>query len=126
MPSLFMAELAVSDFAASVSWYREVLGLRVLLTDEANAFALLQGEAGGRVALKAGRPVPGGVTLHFEVHDLGGELAHLSAAGVRVETPPVQSAEGYREAFVRDPDGYAVGLFEWVNAVGERGSVHPR
>jgi catechol 2,3-dioxygenase-like lactoylglutathione lyase family enzyme len=117
MPSLFMAELAVSDFAASVAWYRDVLGLRVLVADVANAFALLQGESGGRVALKGGRPVPGGVTLHFEVGDLDAELARLSAAGVQTESPPKESPEGYREAFVRDPDGYAVGLFEWVSGV---------
>ncbi|MBX9624276.1 MAG: VOC family protein [Gemmataceae bacterium] len=111
MPALFMTELAVSDFAASVVWYRDRLGLRVILLDVANGFALLQGDAGGRLALKAGTPAPGGVTLHFEVADLAAELARLGPSGVPVRDSP----EGYREAFVRDPDGYAVGLFEWVS-----------
>lgn len=105
-----MTELAVGDFAASVSWYRDRFGLRVVLLDAANQFALLQGGDGGRLALKVGTPAPGGVTLHFEVADLTAELARLGAA----ETSVRESPEGYREAFLRDPDGYAVGLFEWL------------
>lgn len=105
-----MTELAVGDLAASVAWYRDRLGLRVALLDAANGFALLQGDAGGRLALKSGTPAPGGVTLHFEVADLAAELARLGSSG----TPVKESPEGYREAFIRDPDGYAVGLFEWV------------
>jgi catechol 2,3-dioxygenase-like lactoylglutathione lyase family enzyme len=106
----YMTELAVSDFAAAAAWYRDRLGLRVLLVDEVNRFVLLQGADGGRLALKAGVPRPGGVTLHFEVADLAAELARLGAA----DTVVTDSAEGYREAFLSDPDGYAVGLFEWV------------
>jgi catechol 2,3-dioxygenase-like lactoylglutathione lyase family enzyme len=113
---LFMTELAVADLAASVGWYRDRLGLRVLLLDAANGFALLQGDGGGRLALKAGTPAPGGVTLHLEVPDLAAELGRLGLA----DTPVKDSPEGYREAFVRDPDGYAVGLFEWTPPHGER------
>src|SRR5207302_1158681 len=108
-----MVELTVSDFRAAVRWYRDVLGLRVLVTDEAGAFALLQGAEGGRLALKGGVAVPDGATLHFEVADLDAELARLAALGVTAD-PPKASPEGYREAFVRDPDGHAVGLIEWV------------
>lgn len=115
-PALFMVELAVSDFPAAVAWYRDVLGLRVAVLDAPNGFALLQGDRGGRLALKAGRPEPGGVVLHFEVTDLNAELARLAAAGVTVTDLPVVSAEGYRETFVRGPDGYPVGLFEWTRS----------
>jgi catechol 2,3-dioxygenase-like lactoylglutathione lyase family enzyme len=120
MPALFMVELAVSDFAAAVAWYRDVLRLRLIGTDPANGFALLQGDAGGRVALKAGVPSTAGVVLHFEVADLAAELARLAAAGVTPGEPVTTSPEGYREAFVRDPDGYRVGLFEWVRPGGPR------
>jgi catechol 2,3-dioxygenase-like lactoylglutathione lyase family enzyme len=107
---LYMTELVVSDFAAAVAWYRDRLGLRLLLLDGPNRFALLQGADSGRLALKAGVPRPGGVALHFEVADLAAELARLGAADLVVK----ESAEGYREAFLTDPDGYAVGLFEWT------------
>ncbi|MBX9580636.1 MAG: VOC family protein [Gemmataceae bacterium] len=110
MAALCMTELAVADLAAALAWYQDRLGLRVLLLDAANGFALLQGDGGGRLALKAGAPAPGGVTLHFEVADLAAELGRLGSADVPVKDSP----EGYREAFVRDPDGYAVGLFEWT------------
>jgi catechol 2,3-dioxygenase-like lactoylglutathione lyase family enzyme len=107
---LFMTELAVSDLAAALAWYRDRLGLRPLLVDRANAFALLQGPNGGRLALKAGVPHPGGVTVHFEVADLGAELARLGVP----DAPVKDSPEGYRSAVLRDPDGYAVGLFAWT------------
>ncbi|QEL15858.1 VOC family protein [Limnoglobus roseus] len=107
-----MAELAVRNLATSLAWYRDVLGLAVKLLDEANGFALLEGD-GSRLALKAGE-VGGGVTLHFRVQSLDRELSRLSARGVVPDGPVVVSQEGYREAFVRDADGYRVGLFEFV------------
>lgn len=110
-----MTELAVRDIAVSLAWYRDRLGLRVVLLDAPNGFALLEGQ-GGRLALKAGTPVPGGVTLHVEVADLAAGLDRLGLA----DTPVKTSDEGYREAFVADPDGYAVGLFEWVTSAPPR------
>jgi predicted enzyme related to lactoylglutathione lyase len=104
----FMTELVVSDFVASLAWYRGVLGLQVRHLDAANRFVLFD----GGVALKGGIPTPGGVTLHFNVPDLGAELARLAAVGVAA-SPVEESTEGYREAFVADPDGYRIGLFEW-------------
>ncbi len=81
--TLFMTELAAADWAASVAWYRDRLGLTVELVDEPNRFALLRA-GDGRLALKAGAPAPGGVILHFQVADLAAELARLTAAGVAV------------------------------------------
>jgi catechol 2,3-dioxygenase-like lactoylglutathione lyase family enzyme len=103
--TLFMAELAVADVAASLRFYRDRLGLPVQVWDEATGFALLA--AGGRLALKPGTP-GGGVTVHFRVDDLAAELRRLDEpAEVKV------SPEGYRRAKLADPDGYAVVLFEW-------------
>ena len=107
---LFMVELAVADWALSVAWYRDRLGLRVTLRDEANQFALLEATGGGRIALKAGTPQPGGVTVHFHVTDLTAEMTRM---GITAE--PKTSPEGYRRAIVPDPDGYTIVLFEWVS-----------
>lgn len=111
--TLFMVELSVTDFARSVAWYRDVLGLTVTRLDEPNGFALLQ-TGGGRVALKRGIRSPTTVRLHFHVPDLTAELARLAALGVHPEFDPKMSDEGYRRADLRDPDGYPITLFEWV------------
>lgn len=111
--TLFMVELTVPDLAASAAWYATVIGLSVKLTDDANGFVLLEGKS-GRLSLKRGDPNPGGVRLHFEVANLDVELTRLEAAGVRPASPAKASPEGYRRAVYLDPDGYEIGLFEWV------------
>lgn len=110
MPTLFMVELAVADVAAARAWYESALGLTASHTDPATGFVLLSDGRHGRVALKPGAPVPGGVTLHFEVPDVG---ALLAGGRVVPDGPEVVSREGYCEVFVRDPAGYRVGLFSW-------------
>ncbi|MGL6094506.1 MAG: VOC family protein [Fimbriiglobus sp.] len=112
--TLYMVELIVAEFGGTVAWFRDVLGLRVLLLDEMNRFALLQGVGGGRLAVKVGIPAPGGVRLHFQVPDLDAELAQLRGRGAHLESPPLVSPEGYRRAVVRGPAGSPVVLFEWV------------
>jgi catechol 2,3-dioxygenase-like lactoylglutathione lyase family enzyme len=115
MPTLFMVELAVADPAASRGWYEAALGLATVVADPATGFVVLDDGRGGRVALKPGTPNPGGVTLHFEVPDVD---AALRDGGLATDEPVKVSPEGYREAFVRDPDGYRVGLFAWERPAG--------
>ena len=107
-----MVEPTVSDLSASIAWYAAALGLKLALLDEANGFALLEGDA-GRISLKRGTPRPGGCRSVFEVPDLAGELSRLGAPA-EAET----SEEGYRSALLHDPDGNEIALFEWV----QRGS----
>jgi catechol 2,3-dioxygenase-like lactoylglutathione lyase family enzyme len=107
---LHFVELQVRDWAASLVWYRETLGLEVLLTDTAASFALLRAGT-GRLALKAGTPSPGGVLLALEVDDLSPWQSRLALEDVKT------SPEGYRRAKLTDPDGYAISLFEWVRPV---------
>ena len=103
-----MVEPTVSDLSASIAWYGTALGLKLALLDEANGFALLEGDA-GRISLKRGQPRPGGCRLIFEVRDLAGELSRL---GVPAEVKT--SEEGYRSALLHDPDGNEIALFEWL------------
>ena len=110
---LYMIEPIVSDLKRSIAWYSEVLGLVQTLLDDANGFALLEGEA-GRVSLKRGIPVIGGVRMHFEVPDLAAELERIGKLGVMPISAIKESGEGYRRAVLRDPDGYEIALFEWV------------
>ncbi len=111
--TLFMIELTVADWEQALVWYRDGLDLAVALLDRTRQFALL--EAGAvRLSLKAGVPTPGGVTLYFEVADLQGELDRLHAQGIHPSSPIKTSNEGYRRVLLRDPDGYTVGLFDWI------------
>jgi predicted enzyme related to lactoylglutathione lyase len=112
--ALYLTEIKVTQWPASVRWYVEVLGLRLALEDAANEYALL--EAGpGRLALKAGA---GGVLareavrLVFEVADVDAERDRLLGLGVAVSLPE-ESTEGYRAIRLHDPEGTPVTLFCW-------------
>ena len=111
--SLFFVELTVRDLDAAVDWYRKVLGLREVMRDGADAFALLSA-GGARLALKRGTPSDGGVLLAFEVADLDAWVRELGGKGVSLEDSPRASDEGYRRARLRDADGYGVSVFEWA------------
>ena len=109
---LYFVELSVRDWDASVAWYRGTLGLRLIMT--AGSFALFDA-GGGRIALKAGRPAPGGVLLALEVDDLAGWGGTL---GPCVQGPIKASEEGFcARARLLDPDGYEIDLFEWTQQV---------
>ena len=117
-PALFLVEIVVADFARSLAWYRAALGMTVALLDEPKQFALLRGAGSGQLALKggSGSPNPEAVRLHFFQPDLDAALERLIGSGVVPDGPPRVSHEGYRSATLRDPDGYRVYLFEWVNS----------
>ncbi len=111
---LFMVEVRVADLARAARWYVDVLGLRPALDDPGGRFVLL--EAGsGRVALKEGPASAdrGAVRLIFQVADIEAERARLAGQGVEVGEV-TESAEGYREARLADPDGTPIRLFSWV------------
>lgn len=112
---LFMIELAVADWRAAFTWYRDTLGLDVEMLVERDRFALLRGRKGTRLALKEGQPVPGSLLLHFEVDNLDADLERLESLEVQLEGAVKVSPEGYRRAIIRDLDGYRLCLFEWLN-----------
>ena len=97
-PGLYCIELRTSNWSALVEWYREVLGLRVLVRMIDDGYALL--EAGeNRLALIA-RPEAGPasprISLAFEVSDVRQVAARLRVAGASVSHPratPKESAK---------------------------------
>lgn len=116
-PDFFLAEFVVADFARSLAWYRDALGLAPVLLDEPKQFALLRGAGRGQLALKGGSgpPAPEAVRLHFFQPNLDAALERLAELGIQPDGPPRVSSEGYRSSTLRDPDGYRVYLFEWVS-----------
>jgi hydroxymethylpyrimidine/phosphomethylpyrimidine kinase len=109
---LYLIELTVCDWSTALAWYRDRLGLSVVLTDEPNRYALLAAGP-GRVAIKAGNPTPGTTKLVFHVRGLDAELARLAAHNLIPDGPIKMSPEGYRSARFRDPDGHRIEIFEW-------------
>ncbi len=113
-----MTEVLVADWVASARWYVNVLGLKLAFEDPEGRFLLL--EAGpARVALKEGPPLGGrgAVRLVLRVNDVEATRERLIALGVKVG-PVVESAEGYREVHLLDPDGTPIRLFAWVGREG--------
>jgi catechol 2,3-dioxygenase-like lactoylglutathione lyase family enzyme len=109
--NLAFAELGVRNLAISLAWYRSVLGLTLELHDEPRGFALLKDDSGSKMALKQGPP--GAIRWQFEVPNLDAAIADLASKGIALESGIQASAEGYRRAVLRDPDGNAVALFDW-------------
>ena len=113
-PSLFSVELRTARWPDMVAWYRDVLGLRVLVRVVDDGYCLLA--AGDtRLAILA-RPEPppasGRWSLGFEVPDLDAIHARLRAAAAAA-TAPTTHPEGFRELTVTDPDGNRLRLFAW-------------
>ena len=117
------AILAVSDFQASLAFYRDRLGFEVEATYDDPAYATLVA-AGARISLaEQGHPAddrPGvtlsapadpsraNVVLVVEVTDARAEHARLATAGIRFLADPYEPPWGGCRFFCVDPDGYLV------------------
>jgi predicted enzyme related to lactoylglutathione lyase len=115
-PGLYCVEIRTDNWLPLVDWYRQILGLRVLVRVIDDGYALL--EAGDtRIALIAressGEP-SARISLAFEVDDVRKLAARLETVGSPVSYP-ARSGEGLREANTADPDGNRIRLFSWPN-----------
>ena len=117
------AILAVSDFARSLAFYRDVLGLEVEALYDDPPYATLTA-AGARLSLaEEGHPAedrPGvtmaapydasraNVVIVLEVADALAVYAELEGRGARFLAAPYEPPWGGRRFFCVDPDGYLV------------------
>jgi catechol 2,3-dioxygenase-like lactoylglutathione lyase family enzyme len=117
--------IAVSDFARSNAFYRDVLGAEVVEVDGRVAYRVggqqlnVHGP-GVRPAMVARVPVsPGNSDLCFEWDGaIAGAVAHLKAHGVRVEAGPMTrgGAKGRgTSVYFRDPDGTLLELISYAD-----------
>ena len=114
----------VDDVEASSRWYQALLGLRsghggphyeMLMQGEDMVLQLhpVEGEehGGDRAPVDARRGA--GLLLYFRTDDIKALHARAEALGVSIEGPPAFIAlAGHTEFVVRDPDGYAIALFQ--------------
>jgi catechol 2,3-dioxygenase-like lactoylglutathione lyase family enzyme len=113
-PGLYCVELRTSNWDRSLTWYRDGLGLRVLVRVPDDLYALLDaGES--RLAL-LGRKTPGPptrrISLAFEVSDVAMVAARVAALGSQV-SPLMMQEEHLREVDTTDPDGNRIRIFAW-------------
>lgn len=113
-PSLYSVELRTARWVELVEWYRNVLGLRVLIRGVDDGYALF--EAGDTRLAILSRETPGELShrwsLGFEVIDLEAVHARLAATDASVALPRMHP-EGFRELITADPDGNRIRLFSW-------------
>ena len=117
--------IAVSDFARSNAFYRDILDAKVVEVDGRVAYRVggqqinVHGPA-VRPAMVARIPVvPGNSDLCFEWDGaIAGAVAHLEAHGVRVEAGPMTrgGAKGRgTSVYFRDPDGTLLELISYAD-----------
>jgi catechol 2,3-dioxygenase-like lactoylglutathione lyase family enzyme len=113
-PGLYCVEMRTENWPAMVAWYREVLGLRVLVRVVDDGYALLAaGDTRLAIITRSEAPQPSRrISLAFEVTDLPRLVERLADAGSPI-SHPARDPEGLREAETADPDGNRIRLFSW-------------
>lgn len=113
-PGLYCVELRTAHWELSVGWYRDALGLQVMVRVIDDGYALL--EAGDTRLALISRHHPGPASprwsLGFEVDDLDAAIDRLQRNGSKVSRPE-RDPEGFREVVTFDPDGNTIRLFAW-------------
>ncbi len=113
-PGLYCVELRTAQWENTLRWYREALGLRVMVRVVEDGYALLAaGET--RLALISRRnagPASARWSLGFEVDDLDESARRITQFGSKVSSPE-RDPEGFRAFVTHDPDGNTVRLFSW-------------
>jgi catechol 2,3-dioxygenase-like lactoylglutathione lyase family enzyme len=101
--------LPAADIAASATFYR-ALGFRpVVLQDHYCRFQAPTGDA--TLSIHIGGVV-GDAAVYLETETLDADVARLRAAGVMFETDPTDQSWLWREAWLRDPAGNRICLFQ--------------
>jgi catechol 2,3-dioxygenase-like lactoylglutathione lyase family enzyme len=114
---LVMVTVQVRDFDAAVAWYRDVLGLSVVV-QQPGEFCMLAPPGSEEPALALATdhpdrisPQPGsGWAPILSFADFDGAVAELRRHGVTFDAEEEGADEGYRLVRVRDPEGNPIGI----------------
>jgi glyoxylase I family protein len=132
--------LVVADLERSRGFYGDSLGLEEIERPSSFAFAGAWYRVGADeihlivesdTSMKAGASAPGsalrvGLVTHLalEVDDLEATLGQLRRRGVEIGGGPMARGDGVEQAFLLDPDGYVVEVFERTGA--DQSGIEPR
>jgi len=121
----FEPMIFVDDVEATSAFLQRLLGLKSahggkeyeMLVDQAGGLVLqlhhADAEEHGGARLPAGAPRGAGVLLYFNVPDVRAAHANARAMGARCEGEPTFiRLAGHTEFVVRDPDGYALAIYQ--------------
>ncbi len=120
--------LVVRDVAASLDFYRRVLGLQTTITvpdqppyvfgavaqDNVEVFFNQQQAVAADYPDLANRPIGGSLTLFLEVDDLQAVLQNVEAAGAKITMSVKDQFYGMREFSFEDVDGYVITLAQRI------------
>jgi catechol 2,3-dioxygenase-like lactoylglutathione lyase family enzyme len=123
--SRMVCELHVTDLAASLAFWRDLIGFRIAYQRPAERFVYLEHEAGQQLMLceRNGRfetgpmqqPLGQGMMMQLYLDSIATPLAAVQAKGWPIYLGPREvwrrtgeSESGQREFFVQDPDGYLI------------------
>lgn len=115
----------MADFAASVAFYRDVIGLRPRFEPVAPPYAAFQPDLGSTLALQDRSALAGllGDELRTagdrslvvpRVDDLADYLAGVTDRGGRVVAGPLAQGDRIRAAYLRDPEDNLVEIQQWL------------
>lgn len=101
--------LLVADLERSTVFYRDVMGLEIVLDQGDCRILRTSSTSFLGVCERADRTAPGSTIVTLVTDDVDGCHATLMAAGVDCEKPPqLNPTYNVYHAFYRDPDGFLV------------------
>jgi hydroxymethylpyrimidine/phosphomethylpyrimidine kinase len=105
--------VGVTDYPAAVAFYR-LLGLRQIVDSPPHyaRFELPEGESTFSIHLQDAPNVSDFPLVYFETSTLDADVARLKALGVAFAADPQDQRWGWREAYLRDPSGNRICLFQ--------------
>lgn len=114
-----VANLATDDLTAADTFYRDVLGLELVMDHgwlrTYASHASMTTQLGVATQGGSDTPVP---DLSIEVDDLAEALRRVEAAGIAIEYGPADEPWGVRRFYVLDPFGRLVNILMHADAAG--------
>lgn len=102
--------IKVTDIEKSKQFYTK-LGLNMIVNSPHYARFIVPGNQCTFSLDKADVVIPGTTTVYFECNPLDKTVNHLKQSGFTFEHDPVDKPWLWREAYLKDPDGYTICLF---------------
>jgi len=109
------ALIYVKALDPALNFYRDLLGFKEIETIPGEYSRLRSRNSRSTLALHISELpenlVPGGVWLYLEVKELDRLYLRMLAAGVRFSQEPKLMPWGWRQTFLKDPDGHKLCLY---------------